>query len=39
MVGCKDDVGDIELMTRTYARVGDRLTYIGGVPTAVHYAL
>ena len=27
-------IGDIELMTRVYARLGDRLTYIGGLPTA-----
>ena len=26
-------VGDIELMTRIFARMGDRLTYIGGLPT------
>ena len=26
-------------MTRTYARVGDRLTYIGGLPTAETFAL
>src|SRR5579864_418871 len=30
LVGFKDGVGDIELMTRIYARLGDRLTYIGG---------
>ncbi len=27
------------MMTRTYARVGDRLTYIGGLPTAETFAL
>jgi 5-dehydro-4-deoxyglucarate dehydratase len=38
LVGFKDGVGDIELMTRIYARLGDRLTYIGGLPTAETYA-
>jgi 5-dehydro-4-deoxyglucarate dehydratase len=39
LVGFKDGVGDIELMTRIYARLGDRLTYIGGLPTAETFAL
>jgi 5-dehydro-4-deoxyglucarate dehydratase len=39
LVGFKDGYGDIELMTRIYARMGDRLTYIGGLPTAETYAL
>jgi dihydrodipicolinate synthase/N-acetylneuraminate lyase len=39
LVGFKDGVGDIEQMTRTYARMGDRLTYIGGLPTAEMFAL
>jgi 5-dehydro-4-deoxyglucarate dehydratase len=39
LVGFKDGVGDIELMTRVYARMGDRLTYIGGLPTAETFAL
>ena len=39
MIGFKDGVGSIEQMTRTYARVGDRLTYIGGLPTAETFAL
>jgi 5-dehydro-4-deoxyglucarate dehydratase len=39
MVGFKDGVGNIESMTRTYARVGDRLTYVGGLPTAETFAL
>ena len=34
LVGFKDGVGDIELMMRVYAKMGDRLTYIGGLPTA-----
>jgi len=39
LIGFKDGVGDIELMTRIYARLGDRLTYIGGLPTAETFAL
>jgi 5-dehydro-4-deoxyglucarate dehydratase len=39
LVGFKDGVGDIELMMRVYAEMGDRLTYIGGLPTAETYAL
>ena len=39
LVGFKDGVGDIELMTRISARMGDRLTYIGGLPTAEMFAL
>ncbi|TQM03100.1 5-dehydro-4-deoxyglucarate dehydratase [Pseudonocardia kunmingensis] len=39
LVGLKDGVGDIEQMTRTYARVGERLIYIGGLPTAETFAL
>ena len=39
LVGFKDGVGDLELMMRVYARMGDRLTYIGGLPTAETYAL
>jgi len=39
LVGFKDGVGNIEQMTRIYARVGDRLTYIGGLPTAETFAL
>jgi 5-dehydro-4-deoxyglucarate dehydratase len=39
LVGFKDGVGDIERMTRIYARMGDRLTYIGGLPTAETFAL
>lgn len=39
LVGFKDGYGDIELMTRIYARLGDRLTYIGGLPTAETFAL
>ena len=39
LVGYKDGVGDIELMTRVYSRMGDRLTYVGGLPTAETFAL
>jgi 5-dehydro-4-deoxyglucarate dehydratase len=39
LVGFKDGVGDIEQMTRIYSRLGDRLLYIGGLPTAEMYAL
>jgi 5-dehydro-4-deoxyglucarate dehydratase len=39
LVGFKDGVGDIELMTRIYSELGDRLTYIGGLPTAETFAL
>ncbi|MDU6671874.1 MAG: 5-dehydro-4-deoxyglucarate dehydratase, partial [Bradyrhizobium sp.] len=31
LVGYKDGIGDIELMTRVYSKMGDRLTYIGGL--------
>ncbi|MGA8108141.1 MAG: 5-dehydro-4-deoxyglucarate dehydratase [Acidobacteriaceae bacterium] len=39
LVGFKDGHGDIELMTRIHARLGDRLVYIGGLPTAETFAL
>lgn len=39
LVGFKDGVGDIELMTRIHLKMGDRLTYIGGLPTAETFAL
>ncbi|MEV6110161.1 5-dehydro-4-deoxyglucarate dehydratase [Streptomyces sp. NPDC051940] len=39
LVGYKDGVGDIELMTRVHTLLGDRLTYIGGLPTAETFAL
>lgn len=38
LVGYKDGVGDIELMARIHARMGDRLTYVGGLPTAETFA-
>jgi 5-dehydro-4-deoxyglucarate dehydratase len=39
LVGFKDGLGDIELMMRVYAKMGDRLTYVGGLPTAETFAL
>ena len=39
LVGFKDGVGSIEQMTRTYAQLGDRLVYVGGLPTAEVFAL
>jgi 5-dehydro-4-deoxyglucarate dehydratase len=39
LIGFKDGVGNIEQMTRTYARLGDRLVYVGGLPTAEVFAL
>jgi 5-dehydro-4-deoxyglucarate dehydratase len=39
LVGFKDGHGDLELMTRICSRLGDRLTYIGGLPTAETFAL
>ncbi len=39
LIGFKDGYGDIELMTRIYARMGSRLTYVGGLPTAETFAL
>jgi 5-dehydro-4-deoxyglucarate dehydratase len=39
LVGFKDGVGNVEQMTRVYARLGDRLTYIGGLPTAELFAM
>jgi 5-dehydro-4-deoxyglucarate dehydratase len=39
LVGFKDGVGDLELLTRIHTRLGDRLTFIGGMPTHETYAL
>jgi 5-dehydro-4-deoxyglucarate dehydratase len=39
LIGFKDGVGNIEQLTRIYAKVGDRLIYIGGLPTAETFAL
>ncbi|MFI2486207.1 5-dehydro-4-deoxyglucarate dehydratase [Promicromonospora kroppenstedtii] len=38
-IGFKDAIGDIEHLTRVYATNGDRLFYLGGLPTAETYAL
>lgn len=38
LVGLKDGVGDIELMVRTRSLLGDRLIYLGGLPTAETFA-
>jgi len=39
LIGFKDGVGNVDLMTRVYARLGDRLLSIGGLPTAENNAL
>lgn len=39
LVGFKDGVGDLELMARVASKLGDRLTYVGGLPTAETFAL
>ena len=38
-IGFKDAIGDIEQLTRVYATNGDRLFYLGGLPTAETFAL
>ncbi|CAN5671155.1 5-dehydro-4-deoxyglucarate dehydratase [soil metagenome] len=38
-IGFKDGVCDIDLLASLYANLGDRLLYIGGLPTAETYAL
>lgn len=39
LIGFKDGVGDLEAITRIHALLGDRLVYIGGLPTAETFAL
>ncbi|WP_028659897.1 5-dehydro-4-deoxyglucarate dehydratase [Nocardioides insulae] len=39
LIGFKDGVGNIEQMTRIYSRLGERLLYVGGLPTAEMFAL
>ncbi len=39
LVGLKDGVGDIENMVRATTMIGDRLMYVGGLPTAETFAL
>jgi 5-dehydro-4-deoxyglucarate dehydratase len=38
LIGYKDGVGDIELMVSIRRRLGDRLSYLGGLQTAEVYA-
>ncbi|MBH1963984.1 MAG: 5-dehydro-4-deoxyglucarate dehydratase [Comamonadaceae bacterium] len=38
LVGFKDGIGDIELMSAIYMRMGERFAYLGGLPTAEVYA-
>lgn len=38
LIGFKDGYGDIELMLKITATLGDRLVYVGGMPTAEVYA-
>jgi len=38
LVGFKDGTGDIGLVRHVTAKMGDRLTYLGGMPTAELYA-
>lgn len=39
LIGVKDGIGDLEQLTQIYARLRDRLIYIGGLPTAEVFAL
>jgi 5-dehydro-4-deoxyglucarate dehydratase len=38
LIGFKDGLGDIELMVSIRRRLGERLAYLGGLPTAEVYA-
>jgi 5-dehydro-4-deoxyglucarate dehydratase len=38
LIGFKDGIGDIELMVSVRQRMGDRFSYLGGLPTAELYA-
>ncbi|MEK0446291.1 MAG: hypothetical protein RLZZ399_1612 [Verrucomicrobiota bacterium] len=38
LIGYKDGLGDIELMVSIRHRLGDRFSYLGGLPTAEVYA-
>jgi 5-dehydro-4-deoxyglucarate dehydratase len=38
LIGFKDGIGDIELMVSIWRRMGDRFSYLGGLPTAEVYA-
>lgn len=39
LIGVKDGIGDLEQLTQIYARLRDRLIYVGGLPTAEVFAL
>lgn len=39
LIGYKDGVGDIELLARIRSRLGDRVFYIGGMPTHETFAM
>ena len=38
LIGFKDGVGNIEIMSSIYMKMGDRFSYLGGLPTAEVYA-
>ncbi len=38
LIGFKDGIGDIEAVTTVRAKLGDRLSYLGGLPTAEVFA-
>lgn len=38
LIGFKDGIGNIELMSSIYMKMGDRFSYLGGLPTAEVYA-
>ena len=38
LIGFKDGIGDIELMVSIWRKMGDRFSYLGGLPTAEVYA-
>ncbi|WP_211462744.1 5-dehydro-4-deoxyglucarate dehydratase [Collimonas silvisoli] len=38
LIGFKDGIGEIELMVTIRRKLGDRFTYLGGLPTAEVYA-
>ena len=37
-IGFKDGVGNIEIMSSIFLKMGDRFSYLGGLPTAEVYA-
>lgn len=38
LIGFKDGIGDLELMVAIRRKLGDRLAYLGGLPTAEFFA-